>query len=149
MITYKTNIDKLTLGREKTQIPRVKLTNSKLCYDYLMMLWNKDTIEVHETFAVVFMNQANNTTGWYIVSQGGMTSCLVDIRMLFATALECGAVAMVIAHNHPSGNTRPSDADRNLTNQIKEVGKLHEIRIVDHIIVTADGYTSFADEGIL
>lgn len=149
MTTYKSTIEELTLGRKKTNIPKVKLTRSSECYEYIMKLWNQDTIELHETFVAVFINQANNTIGWYVVSQGGITGCIVDVRMLFAAALKVGAVGMVVAHNHPSGNLKPSVADLKITKCIQAVADVHDMQILDHIIVTSDGYYSFGDEGQL
>ena len=85
----------------------------------------------------------------YEVSSGGITGTVADPRLILAAAIKSLAVAIVLAHNHPSGNLKPSQADEQLTAKIKEAAKYHDINVLDHIIVTPDAYYSFADEGLL
>ncbi len=103
----------------------------------------------HEVFAVVFLNRANKITHFEIVSQGGITGTVADPRIILKKALEEDAVSLILCHNHPSGNLKPSRADEELTSKIAEAAKYFDIKILDHIIVSEDGYYSFADGGIL
>lgn len=101
----------------------------------------------HEVFAVVFLNRANRIKHFEIISVGGMTGTVADPRIILKKALEEDAVSLILCHNHPSGNLRPSRADEELTNKIKNAARYFDITILDHIIVSTDGYYSFADEG--
>lgn len=103
----------------------------------------------HEVFAVVFLNRANKINHFQIISEGGITGTVADPRIILKKALEEDAVSIILCHNHPSGNLRPSKADRELTCKIKEAAKYLDISVLDHLIVSDDGYYSFADEGIL
>jgi DNA repair protein RadC len=103
----------------------------------------------HEVFAVVFLNRGNRINHFQIVSQGGITGTVADPRIILKKALEEDAVSMILCHNHPSGNLRPSRADEEITQKIKEAARYFDIKVIDHIIVSEDGYFSFADEGIL
>ena len=103
----------------------------------------------HEVFGVVFLNRANKVNHFEIISTGGITGTVADPRIILKKALESEAVALILCHNHPSGNLRPSKADEELTRKIREAALLLDIRILDHIIVSDRGYFSFADEGIL
>lgn len=104
-----------------------------------------DGMEIQEHFVVLYMNQANRIIGYYKHSKGTINSTPVDIEIIVAVAIKTLSKAMIISHNHPSGNLSPSQADRNLTKRLKEAVKLFEIAVLDHIIATADGYYSFAD----
>jgi DNA repair protein RadC len=102
-----------------------------------------------EVFGVVFLNQANRVIHHEIISSGGITGTVADPRIIFKKALSEDAVALILFHNHPSGNLRPSRADEDLTNKMVQAAKLFDIRILDHLIVSVDGYFSFADEGLI
>jgi DNA repair protein RadC len=101
----------------------------------------------HEVFAVVFLNRANRIKHFEIISVGGMTGTVADPRIILKKALEEDAVSIILCHNHPSGNLRPSRADEEITTKIKNAAKYFDITVLDHIIVSTDGYYSFADEG--
>jgi DNA repair protein RadC len=103
----------------------------------------------HELFAVIFLNQANRVNHFEIISQGGITGTVADPRIILKKALEKNAVSLILCHNHPSGSLKPSKADEELTYKIKEAAKYFDIKVLDHIIVSEEGYFSFADEGIL
>jgi DNA repair protein RadC len=103
----------------------------------------------HELFAVIFLNQANKVNHFEIMSQGGITGTVADPRLILKKALEKNAVSLILCHNHPSGNIKPSRADEELTHKIKEAAKFFDIKVLDHLIVSEEGYYSFADEGIL
>lgn len=103
----------------------------------------------HEVFGVLFLGQAGWVRTFEILSEGGITSTTVDLRIIFKRSLEEGAVSIVIFHNHPSGSLRPSKADEQLTNKLAQAAKLMDIKLLDHIVVGDSGYFSFADEGLL
>ena len=103
----------------------------------------------HEVFAVLFLNRANKINHFEIVSEGGITGTVADPRIILRKALEEDAVNIILCHNHPSGSLKPSRADEDLTKKIKEAARLLDITVIDHIIVSEDGYYSFADEGLL
>ncbi|MCZ2459618.1 MAG: DNA repair protein RadC [Chitinophagales bacterium] len=103
----------------------------------------------HEVFAVLFLNRANKLNLFKIVSEGGITGTVADPRIILKTALEENAVNIVLCHNHPSGSLKPSRADEELTRKIKEAARFFDITVLDHIIVSEDGYFSFADDGLL
>ena len=103
----------------------------------------------HEVFAVLFLNRSNKINHFQIVSEGGITGTVADPRIILKKALEEDAVSIILCHNHPSGSLKPSRADEELTNKIKEAAKYFDIKVLDHLIVSDDGYYSFADEGIL
>lgn len=103
----------------------------------------------HEVFAVLFLNRANKVNHFEIISSGGMSGTVADPRMIMRKALEEKAVSIILCHNHPSGSLKPSLADRELTLKIREAAKYFDILVLDHIIVSNEGFFSFADEGIL
>lgn len=103
----------------------------------------------YEVFAVVFLNRANKINHFEIISKGGITGTVADPRIILKKALEEEATSIILCHNHPSGNLQPSRADEDLTKKIKEAANYLDIKIIDHIIVSEEGYYSFADEGIL
>ncbi|NNV55650.1 RadC family protein [Limnovirga soli] len=103
----------------------------------------------HEVFAVIYLNRANKINHYEIISEGGITGTVADPRIILKKALENDAVNLILCHNHPSGNLKPSRADEDLTHKIKEAARYFDINVLDHIIVSEEGYFSFADEGIL
>jgi DNA repair protein RadC len=103
----------------------------------------------HEVFAVLFLNRANKINHFQIISEGGITGTVADPRIILKKALEEDAVSLILCHNHPSGSLKPSRADEELTQKIKEAAKYFDIKVLDHLIVSDDGYYSFADEGLL
>ena len=116
----------------------------------LMESWNLDTIELYESFKIILLNNSNKVKGIYEISSGGITGTLVDIRILFAVVLKSLSTAIILAHNHPSGNLKPSNADIVLTAKIKKASELLDIKLLDHVIITPNGaFYSFADDNIL
>jgi DNA repair protein RadC len=106
-------------------------------------------IEVKEYFFIILLNRANEVIGYNKLSEGGICSTVVDLRLAFASALKSLAVSMILIHNHPSGNPNPSEQDIKLTQKFINAGNLLEIKIFDHIIITEDTYFSFCDDGLL
>ncbi len=139
----------LELGRRRqggSSLERSIVTTSKDVADYLQ---SRLMDYRHEVFGVLFLNRANKVNHFEIVSIGGITATIADPRVILKKALESDAVNLILCHNHPSGSLRPSRADEALTAKIKEAAGYFDIRVVDHIIVSEEGYYSFADEGLL
>lgn len=102
-----------------------------------------------EVFGVVFLNQANKIIHFEIISQGGITGTVVDPRIIFKNAFTHNATGIILTHNHPSGSLKPSEADKQLTDKIKSASSFMEIRLLDHIIISENGYYSFSDKGLI
>ena len=139
----------LELGRRRQAIQFTEkpvIRDSHEVAVYLQAIF-KD--HAYEVLAAVFLNRANRINHFEIVSQGGITGTVADPRIILKKALEEGAVSIILCHNHPSGNLKPSQADQELTLKIKEAARYFDIKLLDHIIVSDEGYLSFADEGIL
>jgi DNA repair protein RadC len=117
--------------------------------DLLQQLWHPGKIELVEEFKVLFLNRANRIMGVLDTSSGGITGTVADPRIILAAAVKCCATTIILAHNHPSGSIKPSRADQELTMKIKEAARYLDIVVLDHIIITSEGYYSFADEGLL
>ena len=128
---------------------RVKIKDSQSCYDVFLSFWNKNTLELQEEFKVLLLNNANQILGIYPLSKGGTNSTVVDVKILFSVALKSNATSIIIAHNHPSENLNPSEADKRLTQKIKEGANYLDIKLLDHLIITKGNYYSFADNQIL
>lgn len=103
----------------------------------------------HEEFWIIYLNNSNKVLQKNQLSKGGITGTLVDVRLALKTALETGAVGLILAHNHPSGTLKPSEADKQITQKLKNAGESLDIKVLDHLIITENAYFSFADEGIL
>ena len=139
----------LELGRRRhaaASLEKPVIRSSRDIAQYLQALLKDHTYEV---FAVVFLNRANKINHFEIISRGGITGTVADPRVIMKKALEEEATSIVLCHNHPSGNLSPSLADEELTKKIKNAAGYFDIKVIDHIIVSEDGYYSFADEGIL
>ena len=128
---------------------RPKITTSKDAADLLLTIWNEGKIEFIEQLKVLLLNRSNHVLGVVDISSGGVTGTVADPRLIFIAALKANAVSIILSHNHPSGNLTPSKSDEELTQKIKNAGKLLDIKLLDHVIVTTEGYYSFADEGLL
>ncbi len=128
---------------------RRKASSSKDAEVIFREIWTKDAIELREEFYILLLNRANFVLGWYRISEGGLSGTVCDPRLIFSVALKCLAVSIILAHNHPSGNLQPSASDLQLTKNLVDGGKLLEISVLDHLILTIDGFYSFADEGLI
>ncbi len=103
----------------------------------------------HEEFWALFLNRQNKIIDIQKLSQGGITGTVIDVRLVLKMAIEKHATSLIFAHNHPSGNLEASDADRKITRQLKDASAIMDIPLLDHLIITQEGYFSFADEGLL
>lgn len=128
---------------------RLQITSSSTAYEILLATWDTNRLELVEQFKILLLDQKNNCLAVSSIATGGISACIADPKIIFATALKAGASAIILAHNHPSGNLQPSEADKSLTRKLKEGGKLLDIAVLDHLIVTPRNYRSFADEGLM
>jgi len=139
----------LEIGRRRHATAALEKTVIKTSNDIAQYLRAIQKDFAYEVFSVLFLNRANKINHFEIVSRGGITGTVVDPRIILKKALEVDAVSLILSHNHPSGNLKPSRADEMLTAKIKEAASHLDIKIIDHIIVSEDGYYSFADNGIM
>lgn len=128
---------------------RPKITTSVDAYEILQKIWNRDKIELVEEFKVLFLNRSNKVLGVLDASSGGITGTVADPRIILTAAIKANAVGIVLSHNHPSGSVKPSRVDEELTVKIREAARFLDMTVLDHIIITSEGYYSFADEGLL
>ncbi|WP_185964610.1 RadC family protein [Flavobacterium sp. GT3R68] len=126
-----------------------KITSGQKAYEIFLKSWKKGLLELQEEFKVLLLNRANEVLGIYSLSKGGISGTVVDVRLIFSVALKCNASSIIISHNHPSGNLKPSDSDIKITNKIKKCSEFLDIALLDHLIITKYGFYSFSDEGIL
>ena len=144
-----TIIAALELGRRRKpehKIKREQIVTSKDAVDIFQPLLGD---LAHEEFWILFMNRANFVTGKQNISSGGMSGTVVDPKIIFKAALDAKAVSIILCHNHPSGNVKPSQQDIDLTKKLVSAGKLIEISVLDHVIVAQSAFFSFADEGMM
>ncbi len=123
----------------------VKISSSKMVFDIMQPIIGE---LAHEEFWIIYLNNSNKVIAKTQISKGGITGTVVDKRIIFKIAFENNAVAMILTHNHPSGKLKPSDADIEITKELKLAGKQLDVRVLDHIIITENGFFSFADDGI-
>lgn len=128
---------------------RPKINCAKDAYQVLMQHWQLGRIELLEEFKVILLNTSNRVLGIVDISVGGVSGTLADPKIIFAIALKTNSSKLILAHNHPSGGLMPSEADKQLTQKLKEGGKLLDIEVCDHIIVTNRNYFSFADDCLM
>jgi DNA repair protein RadC len=150
MTTYKTVSRKLTIVSEKgdSEFKKVKIQSSIIASEFCRQFFYDD-ISIYESFFLILLNRANNTIGYVKISQGGVASTVCDASIVAKYAIESLASAVVLCHNHPSGNIHPSQDDIDLTRKIKHGLALFDISVLDHIILTEDNYYSFGDNGTM
>lgn len=148
MKTYKANMPKLSLVLEPSEFNKVQIKKSQESYEYIKQFWSSD-LEIYESFFILLLNRRNNTIGYVKISQGGCTGTVCDVKLIAKYAVESLASSVILAHNHPSGNLNASTHDLTITEKIKNALKLLDVEVLDHLIITADGFTSFADSGYL
>ena len=139
----------LELGRRREGAGTLDRLVVAASTDTAAYLQNRLKDNKREVFAVIFLNRANKVNHFEIISEGGITGTVADPRIILKKALEEDAVSLILCHNHPSGSLKPSKADEELTWKIREAARYFDIKVLDHLIVSDDGYYSFADEGIL
>lgn len=142
-------ISEIQLKYNPCRSPKTKITHSTDAFTFLLDHWNLDTIELQEEFKILLLNRANKILGIHTLSKGGMTGTLVDLRLLFAVVIKSAACGFIMAHNHPSGNLKPSETDKRLFRKITQAAEFLDIQILDNLIISKEGYYSFTDEGII
>lgn len=140
-------LNEIQVSYKFSSTSRNKITSPDKAFEILLHSWNKDTIELQEEFKVLLLNRANVVLGVYPLSKGGVAGTIVDVKLIFAVALKCNASGMILCHNHPSGNLKPSKQDIEITKKIKQCSELFEISLMDHLIISNYGYYSFSQEG--
>ena len=125
-----------------------KVTSSQDAYDYLISVWSPQ-IERLEEFVILCLNRSNKVLGYSKISSGGLSGTIADPKVIFQVALKSNASSIILCHNHPSGNLKPSDNDIQLTKKLKSAGDFLDMSVLDHLIISSDGYFSFADESLL
>ena len=139
-LIYKTKV-------KASERPQIK--SSKDAYQIVLSSWDHNKIEFFEQFKILLLNNDSKALGLYEVSSGGITGTVVDLRLIFGAALKANAIGLIMAHNHPSGKLLASEADKAITQKIKAAGKLLDIAVLDHLIITPENYYSFADDGAI
>ena len=150
-ITMKNKVNEIKIsyiGGVKSHL-WTKVSHSSDAAELLFENWDKGTIGLFETFKILLLNNSNKVKGEHIISQGGITGTLVDMRILFATVLKSLSVAIILAHNHPSGVAEPSQADERITERIITALKTVDIRVLDHLVVGNAETVSFAERGLI
>lgn len=128
---------------------RLKVSSSYEACQVFRSQWSTEQIEYVEEFKLLLLNRANKVLGIVVISKGGVAGTIADPKIIFGVALKANASSIILAHNHPSGNVLPSEADKQLTKKLMEGGKLLDLVISDHLILTAENYYSFADNGLM
>ena len=142
-------VGEVELTYKSTSKARSKIYSSEDAYKVLLPTYKEGTICYKEYFKVLFLNQSNQVLGYTLISEGGITETCADVRIILQAALLTNSVAIILAHNHPSGSMKPSRQDIEITKQVKDAARLMRITVTDHLILTDEGYYSFADEGQL
>ena len=142
-------VGEVELTYKSTSKARSKIYSSEDAYKVLLPTYKEGAICYKEYFKVLFLNQSSQVLGYTLISEGGITDTTVDVRVILQAALLTNSVAIILAHNHPSGSMKPSRQDMEITKQVKDAARFMRITVTDHLILTDEGYYSFADEGQL
>jgi DNA repair protein RadC len=140
-------VQEISVGYNPPKAPKIQIKNGAEAVDYLRGFF--ENVNFREQFYVMYLDRANQIKGVFHVGTGGIHATSVDQRIIFSVALKGLATGIILCHNHPSGGLKPSDQDLSLTKQIVEAGKILQINVLDHIILTDDSYYSFADNGLM
>lgn len=148
MKTYKSNISEITLKRTKRDFKRVKITSADDVSKFARQFYFDD-LTIYESFFLILLNSANNTIGYVKISQGGINGTIADPQLIAKYAIETLAKGVILIHNHPSGSTKPSKSDKEVTQKIKSTLNIFDCTVLDHVILTETDFFSFAQENIL
>jgi DNA repair protein RadC len=136
------------LKKIQTEFPKTKISNSKDAFDFISQFYGDD-ISIYESAFLLLLNNANQTIGYAKISQGGINGTVVDPRIVAKYAVESMCSNIILAHNHPSGNLKASDADISISKKIARGMEYFDIKLMDHLILTEDGFLSMADTGLI
>lgn len=143
-------VSEIIVSYDPVKTKRTIMNSPEAARDQILPFFDKKTMGLQEQFLVMYVNRNNQIIGVYKLSKGGITGTVADIRLILGVALKCAACSMILAHNHPSGSVRPSEADINITRKIKEAATLMDIRVLDHLIIAPSGeFLSFEEEGLI
>lgn len=142
-------LSEIEVSYRPNKMSMISLHNSESVFRMVLDCWSLDTIELQEEMKVVLLNRSNQVLGIYELSKGGIAGTMVDIKLLLGVALKCVASNIIMVHNHPSGNLIPSKADISITDKVKLAARQIDMSLLDHLIITKDGYYSFADNNKL
>jgi DNA repair protein RadC len=141
-------IDFVSLKREKTDFEQKEILSAEEAEQYIRQFYHDD-ISIYESFFLLLLNRAKKTIGYVKVSQGGTAGTVADLKIICKYCLDCLASGVIIAHNHPSGNLKPSDPDIEITERVKKALKVFDVELYDHIILSTEKFFSFANNGII
>ena len=139
---------KITSVAEESTFEQVEITSSHIAQSYARQFYHED-LTLYESFFIIMMNQANKTIAYAKISQGGVSATVADPRIICKLAVDSLCSAVILVHNHPSGNAKESEVDKGLTKKLMHALSYLDIRVLDHIILTENDYRSFADEGLM
>jgi DNA repair protein RadC len=149
MKTFKSTLKEINaLYKTEKEIHNVKISSSSVVNEVVRKIYPVD-ITYREAMIVLYLNNSNRTISYSVISIGGLTGTLADIRIILKDALLSKATSLILIHNHPSGTLLASSADKAITKKVKEAGSLMDIKLLDHLIITEDSFYSFADNGDL
>jgi DNA repair protein RadC len=137
-------VAEISVSYSTNQPDKIKLISCKEVYQFVLSKWNLDLIEFQEETKLILLNRANIVLGIYELSKGGISGTVVDIRIILSVALKCNASSIILVHNHPSGNLTASESDNIITSKLKKACELLGIYLLDHLIISKEGYYSFA-----
>jgi DNA repair protein RadC len=138
----------LSIKKSKSNFKKAQIKSSEDASDYARNFYHEDLL-IYESFFIILLNNRNNVIGWAKISQGGVNSTTVDSKIVLKYAIESLAANIILVHNHPTGNLKPSQADINVTKKIKNVCAYIDCDLLDHIILTEESYTSLAEESLM
>ena len=149
MKTFKSNLREVSaVYKKNNSVRNIKVSSAQDVNDFIRTIYPVG-INIREAMLVVFLNNSNRTLGYSVASIGGITGTVVDVRLILRDALLTQSTSIILVHNHPSGNLKPSQADISITDKVKKAAKFMDIRLLDHLIITENQYYSMADEGRL
>ena len=145
----KNNVAEIEVSYKPEKIVEFSISDSKKSFELMLQSWEQNRIQMQEEVKLILLNRSNKVLGVYSLAMDGITGCVVDVRIILAVALKTLATGIILVHNHPSGNLKPSREDIKITEQLKSSCDLIGITLLDHLIITKDDYFSFADDGLL
>lgn len=145
----KNSVAEIEVSYKPEKIVEFSISDSKKSFELMLQSWEQNRIQMQEEVKLILLNRSNKVLGVYPLAMGGITGCVVDVRIILAVALKTLATGIILVHNHPSGNLKPSREDIKITEQLKSSCDLIGIILLDHLIITKDDYFSFADDGLL
>ena len=144
------NVAEIQISYTPIKANQCNVKNSQTSFDCLIKFFPKETIHLKEYFVVLYLDRKNDVIGAYRLSEGGMTATVADIRLILGVALKIAAHGIILSHNHPSGNLKPSVQDINMTKKVMEACSLMELQMLDHLIIGGESsYLSLVDDGLI